>query len=910
VGPFSGSKLAVSLPQSLPSGTVAFLFTDIEGSTARWDLHRVAMQEALRRHDGLMRAAIQSHRGVVFKTIGDAFCAAFEQAADALNAALTAQRDIAAQNWEAINGLRVRMAVHAGESDERDGDYFGPAVNRVARLLSAAHGGQVLVSGDAADLAVPNLQDGVGLRSLGMLPLRGLRQPERVFQLIAPGLRTAFKPLRELATPPNNLPRRPSTFVGRREDVERIEKMLRESPLVTIVGTGGVGKTRLALEAADDLLNDMRDGAWFVDLAPLSVPSLVAGAALSSLGVDQTSDSDALDIIIGYLKKRELLLVFDNCEHLVAEVARVVSAIVAACPLVTVMATSREALNIDCEQVYRLASLSDADAIELFAQRAQAVGHAFRLDDGNRASVEDLCRRLDGIALAIELAAARIRSISLDELSRRLRLRLLVGGPRDRQARQRTMQALIDWSYELLAPRERNLFRVLSVFSGGFTLDDAAAVTGGDANEVLDELTSLVDKSLLAIAADRSEARYRLLEPIREYARERLDETGTSDDVLRQHALTFAVSADRSYVEWDTAPATDWLARTASELDNVRAALEWALGSEQAVDVGARIAAGASPMYLRLSLLREGIGWGERALAFAAQLGAAICAQLHYGLSMLYHNQGANARALAAARLATELYRESGDERGLTRALSQIAHHLGDAPQEAQAVAEEALRRARGINDARLLAMTLQRCAFVYAPEDIAQARACFQEAVALFRSFGRDDESARALAAWADAEGTARNFEEAASIAREALDLGGGDVKMYLNNALAALYVALGDRHRASAPALEALRLGVESAHPVVTPLAIFHIAAIVSESEPSIAARLAGYSHAQLQRLEWKTDGPDGVIERKLEQMLERSLPPSDREALRAAGAAWTEADAVAAALGAMNGASAGIR
>lgn len=889
----------MNLTEALPSGNVAFLFTDIEGSTARWDADRAAMQNALRRHDAIVRSAIESHDGAVFKTIGDAFCAAFPAVDRAVGAAIAAQRELAAQNWDAVDGLRVRMAIHFGDADERDGDYFGPAVNRVARLLSAGYGGQVLLSGIAADEAAALLPSGTGLRSLGTLPLRDLRQPERVFQLTAPGLRSTFKPLRALETPPNNLPRQTTSFVGRRSDVAHVEALLRGGSLVTICGTGGVGKTRLALEAAADALNDARGGVWFVDLGSLSDPDLVASAVLTALGADQASHAPSLDVLVAYLRARELLLVLDNCEHLITEIARVAGAILAAAPQVTILATSREPLNVAGEQVFRLSSLDDPAALELFEERARAVDPAFRVHAGNRSIVEDLCRRLDGIALAIELAAARMRSVSLEELSQRLRLRVLAGGPRDRQPRQQTMRALVDWSYDLLEPEERRLFREVSVFAGGFTLEAAAGVHDGeDSFEVLDRLTSLVDKSLISIAAREGSTRYRLLEPIREYARERLDEAADAPHVLQRHAHTFASIADRSYAEWDTAPAADWLGRMASDLDNVRVALDWTIGGERDAVAGAEIAGGAGPMFLRLSLLREGIGWSERALELAARLEPGRRARLHYTLSMLYHNQGANRLALAAARVAVDLYRESGDGRGLTRALSQVAHHLGESPGEARAIADEALARAREIDDPRLLAATLQRCAFVYPPPDIALARACFEEAVSLFRSLGRQDETARALGAWADAESTAGNHAKAVEIARQALEIAADDGRVFITNMLASCYVAMDDAANGLPAAREALAVAERGSHPIAVPTAVLYLAALESALDARNAARLAGYARDRLKRIEWQLVGPDVIVEARLTASLERALPADELKRLLDEGAAWSDPLALAAA------------
>lgn len=895
--------MSQDLPTTLPpSPQFVFLFTDIEGSTARWEANRLAMQQALRRHDAIVRAAIESHGGTVFKTVGDAFCAVFGTVGDAIAAAVCAQRDLATQDWKEVDGLLVRMAVALGDADERDGDYFGPVVNRVARLLSAGHGGQVLLSGVAAGAAAGHLPDDAGLRALGMLPLRDVQQPERVFQLTAPGLRATFKPLRALQTPANNLPPQVSSFIGRRHEVAGIVALLRANSLVTILGAGGIGKTRLALEAAGDMLHDLRDGAWFVDLAPLSDPALVASATLSTLHADQAASSSPLDALVAYLKPRELLLVLDNCEHLIAQVAALAAAVVANCPRVTVLATSREPLNVAAERPYRLSSLSDDEAVELFAERARLVAPAFALTAENRTAVEELCRRLDGIALAIELAAARMRAISVEELSRRLQLRLLSGGPRDRQARQRTMRALVDWSYELLSRSEQQLFREVSVFAGGFTLEAAIGVHAADAGDpfdLLDQLTSLVDKSL-AIAEQRGAShRYRLLEPIREFARERLAAVGEATSALDRHASFFADAATSAYVEWDAAPAPDWSERYAGELDNLRAALSWTFAGEGDPLVGARLAGGAALVFLRLELLREGVAWSERALTFADRLAPDVCGRITYVLSMLYHNRGANGLALSAAERAVECFRGADDERGLTRALSQVAHHLGDGGERLRTVAQDALRRARALKDERLLAATLQRCAAAYAPNDIATARAYFKEAVDLFRSLGRDDETARVLAWWADAEGVAGNHAATVSIAREALDLCSDRDRLYIVLALASAYNVIGDGERAARAARESLELASKRAHALATALAIFYLAAPACDDEPATVARLLGYARTRLEELQWQLDTSDRIIEKRLSLALGQRLSQDELDALQNAGAAWSEAEASTAAL-----------
>jgi class 3 adenylate cyclase len=418
----------------LPTGTVSLLFTDIEASTQHWEEHRNAMPLALRRHDEILRNAIETNGGYVFKTVGDAFCAAFWRPSDALAAAAGAQRALAAEDWSAIDGLLVRMALHSGAADERDGDYFGPVVNRVARLLGIAHGGQVVVSGATAQLLRGALPDALELRDLGEHRLKDLVESERVWQLSVAGLRETFPALRSLQSLPNNLPRQLTALVGRDDVMAEIERLAADHPIVTLVGSGGVGKTRVALQAGADLLDTFSDGVWFVEFAPVNDPSLIANTIATALGVREQPNRPILETLLRYLESRRLLLIFDNCEHVIDEAARIAESIVHSCKGIRLLATSREPLRINGERTFRMPSLSVPHATEsltakeasaygavaLFVQRAVASDAKFVLDDANAASVAQICRRLDGIALAIELAAARVNVLAPAQLLAKL----------------------------------------------------------------------------------------------------------------------------------------------------------------------------------------------------------------------------------------------------------------------------------------------------------------------------------------------------------------------------------------------------------------------------------------------------------------------------------------------------------
>ena len=473
---------------SPPTGTLTFLFTDIEGSTKLWEDNVPAMQAALARHDELLRLAIEERGGYVFKTVGDAFCCAFPTALDALEAALEIQRRLLSSEWEERGVLRVRMALHTGAAEERDGDYFGPPVNRVARLLSAAHGSQVLLSLPAQELVRDRLPAGSSLRDLGEHRLKDLFRPERVYQLTAPGLPSEFPPLRTLDAYRNNLPLQPTPLVGREKEVAEVcERLSRpEVRLLTLTGVGGTGKTRLGLQAAAELTEEFEDGVFFVSLAAISDPELVIPAVAGTLGVKEAGGQPLLENLEYYLGEKRILLMADNFEQ-VLEAAPMVSEMLSGAPNLKVLATSRIPLRLYGEHEYpvpplalpdpeRLPSverLTQYEAVRLFVERAQAARPDFCVTNDSAPAVAEICHRLDGLPLAIELAAARIKVLSPQKMLGRLgnRLKLLTGGARDRPERQQTLRSTIEWSYGLLEGGEKVLFARLSVFAGGRTLE-------------------------------------------------------------------------------------------------------------------------------------------------------------------------------------------------------------------------------------------------------------------------------------------------------------------------------------------------------------------------------------------------------------------------------------------------------
>ncbi len=565
---------------AVPSGTVTFLFTDIEGSTRQWELVAESMSAALARHDAILRSAIDAHCGYVFSTGGDGFSAAFERAGEAVAAALEAQAGLAAESWPAGAPIRVRMGLHTGEADERAGNYFGPALNRCARLMAAGHGGQILCSSVTAEMVA-----GVALLDLGEHRLPDLSAPLRVYQVG----QDRFPLVRSIDARATNLPVPLTALIGRDAEIAELGALLGDNRLVTLTGTGGVGKTRLAVTVAGRAGAAFPDGCWLVELGAVAAPAEVTRAVASAVGAPIAE----LNGLARYLGERRMLIVLDNCEHLLDATASLVEKVLAAGPDPVVVATTRVLLGVAGEAVYRVRSLAVPEpdvgateaersaAVRLFVERAAAGAGRFVLDDSNAGAVAEICRRLDGIPLAIEMAAARLRAMSAAEIAARLGERFRWSArPGDQQ---RTLQATVDWSHGLLVDSEQVAFRRLAVFPATFDLAAADAVAGGDGADVVEDVVRLVDCSLVQYDAD--ESRYRLLETLRQYAEDRLREAGETDETRERHARYFLALAQRLGPETEDARYENALPILTAELDNLRLAIEWCVETQRRAEL-------------------------------------------------------------------------------------------------------------------------------------------------------------------------------------------------------------------------------------------------------------------------------------------------------------------------------------
>ncbi|HXW76901.1 MAG TPA: TIR domain-containing protein [Candidatus Eremiobacteraceae bacterium] len=697
----------------------------------------------------------------------------------------------------------------------------------------------------------------------------------------------------------SNLPSDLTPLVGRDEDRKAVTALLADARLVSLVGTGGIGKTKLALAVGADLLGSFAGGVWFVDLAPLSQASLVAQTVADAMRLRTTRQESLEQTIARSVHLSRTLLILDNCEHLIESVAAFADHLLRRCPHARILATTRQPLGITGEKVYRLPSLAEESAVALFVERAKSANPAFEPHDSDTPIIAEICRRLDGIPLAIELAAARIRALRVEKIAEHLdeRFRLLTGGARTALPRQRTLEALVEWSYDLLDGDEQGLFRRLGVFRGSFTLAAASAVWAeADEMRVLDVLTSLTDKSLINTAL-ATETRYSILETLRAFAVQKASEKDESAGAASYHAAHFALIAARAYDEFDSRMPAGWLDRLMPDLDNIRAALEWCLNGEGDRRTGAQLAADAGPIFLRLGLLGEGLAWCGRARA-AADLDSGTAGRIEYVASMLLNNLNDSKAALVCAEAALAYFDQSADQRGLVRALSQVAQQRARLHEfeSARVPAADAIRRARALGEPRVLIAVLRRCAYALPPSEIVQARENFGEALALARSTKDPEEVSLILQWWAGSEAEAGQRERAIELAGEGLLWANRDAKLFLENQIACWMLAL-DRFKDAAPhAREALLLAIESQHPLAQAQAIAYCAPAHAERESREAAMLIGYAKSRLDEMEWEPDESDDLalenVVRAVERLLGEPIAP-----LLERGAAWTEEEALRA-------------
>ena len=694
------------------SPATTFLFTDVEGSTRLWEEQPDRMRPALARHDAIARSAVEEHGGQVVKMTGDGLHAAFEDPLDALVATLELQLGLVNDGALAIP-LQVRCGLHAGPSESRDRDFYGTVVNRAARIMSAAHGGQVLLSRAVAERVRGRLPDGVSLLDLGRVRLRDLARAEHLYQAVHPGLRSEFPALRSLEATPNNLPQQVTSFVGRAREQAAARELLAKHRLVTIDGMGGMGKSRLALQVAADIVHDHPDGVWLVELAAVRDPARVAQALASVLGVAEDARFALREALARHVKDRTMLIVLDNCEHLLAACAEIARALLAAGAGLRILATSREPLQIPGEAMLGLSTLAvpslrvagepeavlEYDSVRLFIERASAAHAQFRLDADNVVAIAAICHRLEGIPLAIELAAARVRTLPAPQIALRLkdRFRLLTSGDPTSSPRQRTLDALIDWSHDLLSAEERAIFAHLAVFEGGWTVEAAESVCAPRPAEgltVLELLGHLVEKSLVVM--DDQGQRYRMLETVRDYAQARLQSSKEAADIARRHFDFFLELAERARAQATGPRQAEGLAVLDAELENILAAHRWVDRVPERARDGLRLASAMKFYWITRGVLELGATLTLEALA----------------------RPGARSRDDPRCRALFDA--------------GQIAYFMG-RHEAARPLLEESLAIARELGDDRKVSAVLQPLGMAaLALGDHAGARKCLTEALAI----------------------------------------------------------------------------------------------------------------------------------------------------------------------------------
>jgi len=911
---------------------VTLLFTDIEGGVRLWEADRDAMTTVSDRLDRVVREQVEAAGGYVFKTVGEAHRAAFADPVAALSSAVTIQRAVAAESWASSLPIRVCMALHSGVCSERDGDYVGPVVNRTARLLDIGHGGQILVTAATYALLADWLPGGIGLRDLGEQRLKDLGRAERVFQVTGSGLAEGFGVLRSLDDPAlrHNLPSQATSFVGRSAELAELRALVSGgSRLVTIAGPGGIGKSRLALQVAAESLDGSGDGVWLAELAPVAEPQLVTRTAAAALRVSEAPGRPMLDTLIDAIGDRDLLLILDNAEQVLGAVAELADAIIRSCPRVCLLVTSREPLGISGEYVFRVPGLAVPPAdlaapdrlaafesVQLFADHAALHQRGFIIDDASAAAVAAICVRLDGIPLALELAAARLGSLSVSEINARLdqRFRLLTTGNRTALPRHQTLRALIDWSYDLLSSEERIVFDRLSVFAGGWTLDAAEAVArGGDVAEwqVLDLLAALVGKSLVQAEVIHSSTRYRLLETIRHYSAERLARRPGPDlqDTRVAHRDHYLSLVETAAARLRGPDEHRWLDTIEAEFDNIRAALAFSIADPVSAEPGLRLAAG-----LRTFVFSRGHS-GEVIEALGALLRRpdarqptrSLALALITNCKLLTHFDRSPAIASMAGQAITIARGLADDDLAADAlgALNWFSFLQGDLP-TALARADDAVALARaGGNTIRIVVALGHRAVFKAEAGDLDASLADYQEVLRLARASGDNYTLAVTLVNLGVDQITAGEFPAALAYLQDALQVADAHGYQHLS---AAAEMNLGFAHLMNSDAASArcLLVGVLDRARATSETTWVHNAllglalAAGADADPAVAATLHGAADHQFEQAGQAFEARESKMRARDHARLREALGEAAFDAAYSRGRTLGQADAIALAVG----------
>jgi predicted ATPase/class 3 adenylate cyclase/Tfp pilus assembly protein PilF len=780
---------------SLPTGTLTFLLSDVESSTRLWEDYPFQMKAVMARHDELIESSVAYYLGQVVRPRGegDSRFAVFQRATDAVLAANDIQQQIYQEIWEIPERLRVRIALHTGEVELREGDYYGPAVNRCARLRSLAHGGQTLLSQVTFGLVNECLPQEIRLRDLGVYTLKDLKYPERVYQIINSGLPSDFPSLRTSHRFIENLPVSLTSFVGREKEIAEVKQLLGTKRLLTISGQGGAGKTRLVVQVAMESLEQYDYGGWFIDFAPLSDKTLVPHEILNTLGLREESGNTPLDMLAQFFQDKSALLILDNCEQVLQGVAQLAETLIRRTTGLKILATSREPLGVAGETVWCIPSLSTPsagdeitveklmqyEAVKLFVERAIDARPHFALTNQNMHLVAQICTRLDGIPLAIELSAARIKALSVADIAARLdhRLQFLVSN-QNVVPRQKTLRNLIDWSYELLPLNEQALLRRLSIFTGGWRLEAAEQVCSGEnieLFEVLDLLSHLVDKSLVIAEISDVATRYRLLETIRHYAHERLEQSRETSVIAFKHAFYFTNMAERSYEEIWGKNQGYWLETLEAEHDNLRAAMEWMSQEEDASEMFLRLAGSLWRFWWIRGYISEGRAQLESALRLNPHAPQDLRANGLRGASKLALQQGDYSQASVMAQESLDLFRELRDKWGIARqleVLGEVAYYQGDYPQAVE-LHNESLSIRKAIMDKEGIAVSLRQLGVITRDHgDSQHAKELFEQSLNLFRELEDKIFTAQTLNNLGLVEHSLCNYDRATTLFEEAIFL------------------------------------------------------------------------------------------------------------------------------------------